>query len=225
MKSLGHLFKDEELLKRALTHGSLVKGTSRKKHKAADDYERLEFLGDRVLGIVIAEELFRRYPNAEAGQLSRRLNAQVQKNTLAEIALQFNLPQYVLISDELRATGGAENPSLLEDVVEALIAALYLDGGMAAAKAFIVKFWWPRFDEVHAARKDPKSELQEWAAKNGKALPNYRIVKEEGPDHNPKFTVEVSVEGGWRSEAKASSKRHAEKEAARLLLKELNNDN
>ncbi len=220
MRALGHAFKDEGLLEQALTHGSLTKNQSRRKGIDAD-YERLEFLGDRVLGITIADELYRRYPNAEAGQLSRRYNAQVQKSALAEIAELMDLPNYVRISDELRATGGAKNPSLLEDCVEALIAALYLDGGMPAAKAFIVKFWWPRFDAENAAKKDPKSALQEWAAKNGRPLPVYSVIREEGPDHNPEFTIEVTVEGCEPQTAIASSKRAAEKQAAKLMLKEV----
>ena len=145
----------------------------------------------------------------------------VQKSALAEIAGLFNLADYVRISDELRATGGANNPSLLEDCVEALIAALYLDGGMPAAKAFIVKYWWPRFDAENAAKKDPKSALQEWAAKNGRSLPVYLVVGEEGPDHNPEFTIEVRVEGCAPQTAIASSKRAAEKQAAKLMLKEV----
>ncbi|WP_169568936.1 ribonuclease III [Sneathiella limimaris] len=221
MKQLGHRFANEDLLVEALTHGSLTKGKGKKRSDGAVDYERLEFLGDRVLGLVIAEELFRRYAAAEAGQLSRRLNAQVQKSTLADIAMEIGLTQYVRISEELRASGGADNASLLEDVVEALIAALYLDGGMPAAKAFIVKYWWPRFDQKHAARKDPKSELQEWAAKNGNLVPEYVIVLEEGPDHNPEFTVEVRLNGQASKRAQASSKRTAEKKAAALMLKEI----
>lgn len=220
-KKLGYLFKDDALLVQALTHGSLTKGRGRS--DAHGDYERLEFLGDRVLGIIIADELYKRYSSAEAGQLSRRFNAQVQKSTLADIGVQIGLPEFVLISEELRATGGAENPSLLEDCVEALIAALYIDGGMKAAKAFIVRYWWPRFDAENAAHKDPKSALQEWAAKHGKGLPLYSVVKEEGPDHSPEFTIEVSVEGCAPARAIASSKRTAEKKAAKLMLKEVNN--
>ncbi|WP_025898755.1 ribonuclease III [Sneathiella glossodoripedis] len=221
MKSLGHRFKNESLLHQALTHGSLIKGKGKKKRLA--DYERLEFLGDRVLGILIAEELYKRYKDAEAGQLSRRFNAQVQKSTLADIAKQIDLHKYVLISEELRASGGANNPSLLEDCIEALIAALYLDGGLKAAKTFVVKYWWPRFDAEHAARKDPKSALQEWAAKGGRGVPSYVVVEEKGPDHDPEFTVEVSVEGCKSQTATGPSKRQAEKLAAKLMLKEVSN--
>ncbi len=219
-KKLGHLFEDETLLIQALTHGSLTKSKGRSKDRLGD-YERLEFLGDRVLGLLIAEELYKRYQEAPAGQLSRRFNAQVQKSALAEIAVQIDLPSFVRVSEELRASGGTQNPSLLEDCVEALIAALYLDGGMKAAKSFVVRYWWPRFDAENAARKDPKSALQEWAAKQGKGLPTYKVVEEKGPDHNPEFTVEVSVEGCKPAQAVASSKRSAEKKAAKLMLKEV----
>ena len=222
MKVLGYQFKDMSLLDVALTHTSLTKG--HRKKVAKDDYERLEFLGDRVLGIVIAEELYRRYEAAEAGQLSRRFNSQVRKETLAEIGRDINLPKYVRMAPELRSSGGAENPSLLEDCVEAVIAALYLDGGMPAAKRFIKDHWWQRFEKAGAAMKDAKSALQEWAAKRGKGTPDYVLLDEEGPDHERTFTIEVRVEGCSPAQARAKSKRQAEKKAAALMLKEHTNE-
>lgn len=219
--ALGYQFKDEGLLTEALTHSSLTKG--RQKFKASKrDYDRLEFLGDRVLGLVISEELFSRFEKAEAGELSRRFNAQVRKETLAEIALEIGLPDHILLSGDLASAGGRNNPSLLEDVVEALIAAIYLDGGMKAAKAFIEKNWWPRFDHQKAESKDPKSALQEWAAKGGNPPPTYTVIAEEGPDHNRTFTVEV-VARDFCKTAKGSSKRQAEQLAAEKVLKEVSN--
>jgi ribonuclease III len=218
MKILGHKFKDGDLLVEALTHTSLSKG--RGKQMSSVDYERLEFLGDRILGLIIAEELHQRYKQAEAGQLSRRFNAQVRKETLAEIACEIELAPYIRMSRELRLSGGENSQSLLEDCVEAIIAALYLDGGMTAAKRFIKDHWWPRFDQKTAAHKDPKSALQEWAAKHGKELPVYKIAVQEGPDHNRMFTIEVTLDGCDTQSARARSKREAEKLAAEKMLKE-----
>ncbi|MBL4907717.1 MAG: ribonuclease III [Sneathiella sp.] len=222
MKVLGHRFKDMDLLLEALTHSSLVKGT-RKSSQSGRDYERLEFLGDRVLGLVISEELFRRYGKAEAGQLSRRYNAQVRKETLASIAEELEIAAYIRMSEDLKASGGDNNPSILEDCIEALIAALYLDGGMTAAHQFIKKNWWNRFEKLDAANKDPKSSLQEWAAKKSIAPPVYEVVSQSGPDHNRTFTVEVTIEGFTKHSAKGFSKRAAEQIAAEKLLKDLLN--
>ncbi|GLQ07359.1 ribonuclease III [Sneathiella chinensis] len=219
MVVLGHRFAAEELLAEALTHTSMTKGRKMRK-KGIRDFERLEFLGDRVLGLVIAEELFRRYPHAEAGQLSRRFNAQVRKETLAEIARDLDIGAYLRMSVDLATSGGRDNPAILEDCVEALIAALYLDGGMEAASQFIRDHWWKRFDFLEAAEKDPKSSLQEWAAKRGKAPPVYEVIKSEGPDHNPTFTVEVTLEGVTPCRAVGASKRVAEQGAAEKMLKD-----
>ncbi|MFT6559396.1 MULTISPECIES: ribonuclease III [Sneathiella] len=222
MVKIGHNFNDESLLEEALTHSSLTKGGKRRKGQIRD-YDRLEFLGDRVLGLVISEELFQRFKGAEAGELSRRYNAQVRKETLAEIAQQLDLQDYILMSEDLQAAGGCENPSILEDCVEALIAALYLDGGMKVARQFIEANWWCRLDNKSAKNKDPKSALQEWAAKQGKPIPVYTVINECGPDHARTFTIEVFVEGYPTYGASAMSKRGAEQLAAEKLLKEQRN--
>ncbi|MEH6404696.1 MAG: ribonuclease III [Sneathiella sp.] len=222
MSILKYKFKDENLLIEALTHSSLVKGGKRTM-ESSRDYERLEFLGDRVLGLVISEELYRRYGKAEAGQLSRRYNAQVRKETLASIAKELGLEKHVRMSADLKLSGGDNNPSILEDCVEAIIAALYLDGGMKASHQFIKDSWWKRFEKLDAANKDPKSSIQEWAAKGGKNPPVYEVVAEEGPDHNRFFTVKIIVEGCSSHSATGASKRSAEQQAAEKLLKELNN--
>ena len=222
MKILGHQFKDLSLLEEAITHTSMTKG--RRKQLATADYERLEFLGDRVLGLVIADELFARYPTAEAGQLSRRFNSQVRRETLAEIAEDMGLHKFIRVSSELSRLGGEKNPSLMEDCMEAVIAALYLDGGMTAAMRCIKDHWWSRFEQENAARKDPKSALQEWAAKQGKANPEYRLIEEAGPDHNRTFTIEVHLDGYQPAMAKGQSKRAAEKQAAAKMLKEHANE-
>jgi len=223
MAQLGHSFNDKDLLIEALTHSSMVKGHRKGRQPLAKDYDRLEFLGDRILGLIISEELFGRYKTAEAGQLSRRYNAQVQKDTLADVARGMGLPDFIQIAPDLRASGGAQNPAILEDCVEAMIAALYLDGGMPAAKRFIKKHWWSRFDAENAAHRDPKSALQEWAAKKGRKPPVYTVLKETGPDHNREFTIQVSVEKCTPTVAVAASKRVAEKMAAEKMLKEQEN--
>lgn len=222
MLILKHKFEDETLLVEALTHSSLVKGGKRGQEQSRD-YERLEFLGDRVLGLVISDELYRRYGSAEAGQLSRRYNAQVRKETLASIANELELAQYIRMSADLKLSGGDKNPSILEDCIEAIIAALYLDGGMDASRRFIKDNWWKRFDKLDAAHKDPKSSIQEWAAKRGKNPPVYEVIAEEGPDHSRSFTVKIIVEGCSPHNAEGASKRLAEQRAAEKLLKELNN--
>ena len=219
---LGHEFKDIALLKAAVTHSSLIKG---KGYKAkGEDYDRLEFLGDRVLGLVISEELFQRFETAEAGQLSRRYNAQVRRETLAEIALEMGLQDYIHMAGDLAASGGRENPSILEDVMEAVIAALYLDGGFRAARKFIKSKWWPRFDLKDASKKDAKSALQEFVAKTGRGLPCYSVVEETGPDHDRRFKVMVEVPGYAPTTGSGSSKRAAEQRAAGRMLKELNGE-
>lgn len=219
---LGHRFKDQELLNEALTHTSISKGLSRQK-KDRKDLERLEFLGDRVLGLIISEKLFTRFDKEEAGTLSQRFHAQVQRETLAEVAIELNLSKFIQVSAELRQNSDALKPSILEDCVEALIAALYLDGGMKAAKSFVKKNWWSRIEAKGASQKDPKSALQEWAAKFNKPLPVYEVVKRTGPDHSPEFTIEVRVEGCKPMHAKSTSKRSAEKLAAENMLKVLKN--
>ncbi|MCR9212437.1 MAG: ribonuclease III [Proteobacteria bacterium] len=219
---LKHEFKDISLLEAALTHSSLTKGH---RHAKADlDYERLEFLGDRVLGLVISEELYKRFDTAEAGQLSRRYNAQVRRESLAEIAEEMDLAQYIKMSDDLAAAGGKQNPAILEDIIEAVIAALYLDGGYQVARNFIKSRWWSRFDRVDAAKKDAKSALQEWAAKKGKGHPVYHVVEETGPDHDPRFVIEVTVDGLQGCKGEGSSKRMAEQAAAEKLLKGLQSE-
>lgn len=212
---LGHRFTDQALLARALTHRSAV----------ADDasaYERLEFQGDRVLALVVCDLLMRAYPKEPEGSLSKRLHVLVSRETLADIALAIG------IAPHLRLGGGAEveaearrNPSILGDVVEALIAALYRDGGIEAARAFIAANWQSRLDAAGTPPKDPKSALQEWAMARGLALPTYQEVGRDGPPHAPVFTIEVAVDGHPPAQAEGGSKRVAEREAADRLLKAL----
>lgn len=220
---IGYEFVRHELFEEALTHpSSLVPERRRSRRKPAKrSYERLEFLGDRVLGLVVADLLWRRFENEPEGHLTRRLTHLVRRETLARVADALSLGRGLLLSRAEAAAGAARNPGILADVCEALIAAIYLDGGFEAASAFIQRFWEPLIDEMDEPPRDPKTELQEWAQARGLALPAYELVATSGPDHALVFTVAASVAGGDRATATASSKRIAEARAAALLLDRL----
>jgi ribonuclease-3 len=208
----GHLFRDTLQLQRALTHASA------RTANAGADYQRFEFLGDRVLGLVVAEMLFTAYPDAPEGELSVRLNALVNADALAAIADEIGLPRMIRAGAELRTVTGRKRINLRADALEALIAALYLDGGMPAASAFIERYWKPRATNADAMRRDPKTELQEWAHKSAQATPSYEILGREGPDHDPVFTVKVCVAQIDPAVGSGGSKREAEQEAATAML-------
>ncbi|MEC9346311.1 MAG: ribonuclease III [Pseudomonadota bacterium] len=211
--ALGHSFADPGLLRQALTHPSAIL-RGRKGH---GDYERLEFLGDRVLGLVIADWLLVTYPDADAGHLARRFNELVRRETLAEVARETGINLEVRMADGERATGGADKPAILADVCEALIAALYLDGGLGAAESFVHRHWSERVTGLKRAPKDPKTAIQEWAHAAGIEPPVYRVVAVEGPDHAPAFTIEAAFARG-RAVATGPSKKEAERRAAERLL-------
>jgi ribonuclease-3 len=208
---IGYAFRDETRLRRALTHASARGG------KGAD-YQRLEFLGDRVLGLVIAEMLFQEYDVADEGELSLRLNALVNAETLADIAEEIGLIDFVRAGSDIKTLSGRKRINLRADVMEALIAALYLDGGFEVARDFVLKYWQPRSRQAGAARRDPKTELQEWAHQVSGVAPSYAIEKREGPDHDPVFTVSVHVNGYTPAEGSGRSKREAEQAAATAIL-------
>jgi len=209
---IGYTFRDHARLQRALTHAS-ARGS------AGEDYERLEFLGDRVLGLVIAEMLFSAYSTATEGELSVRLNALVNAETLAELAEEIGLSDLILAGTDIRSPKGRKRVNLRADVMESLIAALYLDGGLDVARRFILEYWEPRSREAGAARRDAKTELQEWAHQKSGSAPLYRIESREGPDHDPVFTVSVLIEGYQPAEGKGRSKREAEQAAASMVLR------
>ena len=205
----GHAFADAALLRRALTHASAGEGK---------DYQRLEFLGDRVLGLVVAQMVFEANPGAPEGELSLRLNALVNAETLAEIADEIGLSRLIVAGSELRTLTGRKRVNLRADVMEALIAAVYLEGGLEAARRFISRYWEGRSKAPTAARRDAKTELQEWAHQVAKASPSYVIESREGPDHDPVFEVSVRISGVRPETAKGRSKREAEQAAATALL-------
>ncbi|WP_192181267.1 ribonuclease III [Mesorhizobium amorphae] len=213
MQRTGHAFADRQRLQRALTHAS-----ARSTH-AGVDYERFEFLGDRVLGLVVADMLLAAFPDAAEGELSLRLNALVNAEALSEIAEEIGLPELIRAGSDVRGLDGRKRVNLRADALESLIAVLYLDGGLEAARAFIHKFWQPRSLAIGAARRDAKTELQEWAHQAAAgAMPAYRIDGREGPDHDPLFTVSVKVGQFAPAIGSGRSKREAEQAAAAALL-------
>ncbi|OOY32056.1 ribonuclease III [Thioclava sp. F36-6] len=211
---LGHKFKRPELLARALTHSSISTPTR-------PDNQRLEFLGDRVLGLVMAEALFLGDRAASEGQMAPRFNALVRKEACADIARKIDLGAVLKLGRSEMMTGGRRKLALLGDAMEAVIAAVYLDGGFDAAKVLILRLWEDRLDSVEEDARDPKTALQEWAQARGLPPPRYEIIHRDGPDHAPNFTIEVSLENGARETAKAGSKRQGEMTAAKTLLKRL----
>jgi ribonuclease III len=224
---LHHQFARPELLREALTHPSalppLKQGRRRVRRAGTPprNYERLEFLGDRVLGLVIAELLWRRFDNEPEGPLTRRYGELVRRETLASIAGEIGLDRLVQLSPAEAASGRAHSPSVLADVLEAVIAAIYLDGGFTAAVAFVERLWGPRVAAMKQPPRDPKTVLQEWAQGRGLPLPSYQIAGASGPDHARQFTVAVRVAGSDQVSATASSKRAAETAAAAALLDRL----
>jgi len=205
-------FKDREVLNKALTHGSA----------AADplaNYERLEFLGDRILSLVVAEMLYEQFPDENEGKLARRSADLVRRETLAEVTREIGLNDHIIMSMGEAGSGGRANPSLLADVCESVIAALYLDGGLTAAEAFIRRHWQARMERSDKPPLDYKTALQEFAQGRGMPLPAYRIANREGPDHAPTFTIAVSVADGPEAVGTGSTRRAAEQSAAGALLK------
>lgn len=212
-KKLGLEFKDEELLERSLTHPSLG--------KSKPNYERLEFLGDSVLGLIISSELFRRYPDEAEGELTKRLAGLICGETLVKVAQKLDLANHILMSQSESKSGGRENKANLENVMEAIIGALYLDQGFRAAQSFVLANWESLIDKMVEPPKDAKSALQEWAQGNGLPLPNYEVTAQEGPSHAPEFVIAVSVEGHPPEIGTGASKRTAEQVAAEKLLEKL----
>lgn len=208
----GHRFANAENLQLALTHSST--GASR-------NYERLEFLGDRVLGLVMAELLYDVFPDEVEGDLARRHAALVSGETLAVIAEQINLGEVLKLSHGERAGGGAKNENILADVMEALIGAVYLDAGLPPCKPVIAALWQNVLHTMKEPPRDPKTGLQEWAQGRGLPLPKYEMVSRTGPDHAPVFTIAVMVEGFEPLSAEGPSRRAAEKSAATLLLNKI----
>ncbi|MEQ1648277.1 MAG: ribonuclease III [Hyphomicrobiaceae bacterium] len=219
---LGYKFKDRALLKRALTHASAQPTNG--KTEVAINNERLEFLGDRVLGLAIAEMLNATLANAREGELARAYNRLVRGETCAEVARDLNLGDQLILSESEAQSGGREKITILADACEAVLGALFVEAGFDAARDVVRKHWQPRLEALPIATVDPKSALQEWAQANGLNLPAYREIAREGPDHQPRFTTEVRVAGRKQADTRiatgtGASKRAAEQAAAAALLK------
>ncbi|MDA0241030.1 MAG: ribonuclease III [Proteobacteria bacterium] len=217
MAALGHKFKQPALLQQALTHTSVTQ----RQGLRGQSNERLEFLGDRVLGLVIAELLLNRFPDENEGSIAPRHTALVRREALARVARKIKLGSYLMIDRGEEVSGGRSNPGMLANACEAVIAALYLDGGLAVAKKFIETRWTDMLEETQAPPRDDKTTLQEWAQGRKLDIPNYREIDRSGPDHAPLFTVEVEVVGFPSMQATGPSKRAAEQAAAAIMLEKV----
>jgi ribonuclease-3 len=211
---LGHRFSDLSLLSQAVTHSSMSSPTR-------SDNQRLEFLGDRVLGLVMAEALTLADTSASEGQLAPRFNALVRKETCADVARQVDLGAALRLGRSEMLSGGRRKMALLGDGMEAVIAAVYKDAGFEAARAMILRLWGNRIDRVEDDARDAKTTLQEWAQARGLALPTYTQLERSGPDHAPQFTIQVALSTGNTATATAGNKRQAEHAAATVLLSDV----
>jgi ribonuclease-3 len=215
-QKLGHQFSDPELLKRALTHASA---------NATRSNERLEFLGDRVLGLIVAEKLHALYPDDPEGSLALKFNTLARGAACARAAEAAGLSEHIILAASERASGGRQKPAILSGACEAVIAALYLDGGYDVARNFVERYWGEMFESLGADMRDAKTKLQEWAQSpermkggRGGTAPVYTLVGRDGPDHAPHFVVEAMVEGLGAERGEGGSKREAEQDAAARLL-------
>ena len=209
--TVGHEPKDLALFERALTHSSVGK----------DSYERLEFLGDRVVGLVIARLLYERFDREPEGKLSRRYNVLVSRETCAEIGRELGLPSLIRLGKQAREDGANQSDNVVGDAVESLMGALLIDGGLDKAEAFIRKVWAPFVESQGKAPKHPKSALQELAAARNWTTPDYELERKSGAHHAPRFTVKVSIRNVGEASAEGSSKQEAETAAANALLEQL----
>ncbi|SDF80092.1 RNAse III [Limimonas halophila] len=211
---LGHAFAEPTLLRQALTHSSAA-GSARSE---VASYERLEFLGDRVLGLIVADMLLDAFPSEAEGALARRHAFLVSRDALAEVGRELDLSRFLRVSKGEAESGGRHNPAMLADVCEAIIGAIYRDGGLNAARAFVQRHWQPLLRQNRRPPQDAKTALQEWAQARGLPLPSYREVGREGPSHEPRFTVEAVVQNHDPARGSGRSKRAAEHDAAQRLL-------
>lgn len=220
-EALGHRFKDRSHLVLALTHISSVTGLQGSRARVRS-YQRLEFLGDHVLGLVVSDMLYRAYPQAEEGELSRRLADLVCEDSCAEVARAMGISAHIRLGTGEDRDGGRERTAILADIAESVLAAVYLDAGFPAAEALVERFWRPRLKKAGGTARDPKTALQEWSQARGFPPPTYRLVERSGPDHNPHFRIAVEVPGFDHVEGSGSSKQNAQKAAAAAFLEQVN---
>jgi ribonuclease-3 len=211
---IGHGFKDRALLREALTHGSALDGVKGKRRS----YDRLEFLGDRVLALIVAGRLLAEHADEDEGEIAPRFNTLVNRGACAQAGRAAGLGEAVILSSSEEANGGRDKETILADLCEALIGALYLDAGFEAARGFVERFWGDAFDEANTSARDAKTALQEWAAAHKCAL-SYGLITQSGPDHAPHFVVEARVGGFEGVRGEGASKRQAQRAAARAFLK------
>jgi ribonuclease III len=214
---INYIFKDKKLLEEALTHPSMCRD------KEIRNYERLEFLGDSVIGMFIAELTYKKFPNLSEGQLSLMQSNLVNTKVLADIAKEIGLGEELIMDYGEKKNNGNNNPRNLENALEALIAAIYIDGGFINTRRIIRELWKEKIKNVkELCVRDAKSLVQEWAQKNGKPLPVYSLINNEGTPHNPTFTIELKVEGENPVLGKGKSKKEAQLQAAQILLSIIN---
>lgn len=211
--AIGHAFADPKLLTLALTHVSKAGGNGR-----LGSYQRLEFLGDRVLGLAIGDLLYAAFPGADEGELSRRLAGLVRRETCAAVATAWDVGPHLLLGTGEVQSGGRRNQTILADTCESILGAVFLDAGYAKAKAIVEAAFTPGVDTAAPRGRDAKSSLQEWAMGRGLPIPVYEVVERSGPDHAPVFRIAARVEGFAPGFGTGPSKRLAEQEAARLVL-------
>jgi ribonuclease-3 len=213
---LHYKFSESALLREALTHASSI--------AKADDatYERLEFLGDRVLGLAIAEALYEAFPDAKEGELAPRLTSLVRAETCAAVAAELGLGEFLILGESEIQTGGKQKPAILADAVEAVIGAVFIDGGYEAARDFICRHWREHLDKSPHNVRDAKTMLQEWAQGQGYHLPHYEMLERSGPDHAPQFEISVKVANFKPAQGAGASKRQAEQIAAENFLRREN---
>jgi ribonuclease-3 len=213
-EQIGHRFGDPSLLERALTHVSAISMRGAR----VDSYQRLEFLGDRVLGLAISDMLYSAFPKAAEGELSQRLAELVRKETCADVAEEWGIGGYVRLGGGEAQTGGAKKVAILGDICESIIGAVFLDGGYDAAKGLVGRYWSERMQKPRRPLRDPKTALQEWAQARGLETPVYREAGRSGPAHAPRFVIAVDVSGFPAMQAEGASKRLAEQAAARAFM-------
>ncbi len=205
-------FQDTDYIQKALTHSSAHHDSEGK------DYERLEFLGDRIVNLIVADLLFHTFREEREGALAKRHTALIRTETLADMARELKLGEFVYLSDSERKAGGAENDNILADIMEAVTAAIYLDAGFEKAEDFFHRVLGDRLHSMAEPPRDPKTTLQEWSQAQNIGLPIYEVIGQDGPDHAPTFTIQVSLPGYEPQSASSTSKKRAEKDAAQKLL-------
>jgi ribonuclease-3 len=210
---LGYSFQNDELLRRALTHASV------RSHKGQwQDNERLEFIGDRVLGLAVAEMLHEAHPTASEGDLARRYNRLVRGAACGQVARKIGLGSHLILSDSEAESGGRAKETILADAMEALLGAIFIEAGFDRARQVVRELWGDQFEDLPHVATDPKSALQEWAQGQGLALPDYVEISRSGPDHAPRFVAQVQIVGRKPAQGEGATKRQAEQAAARALL-------